>query len=131
MNLARKILGPKSKYDQTLPFTYYAVAHREIGFEEFTQQYYADTICGLVRYLDKKNIPPEAVNLYGAYANGKDQELEISSCLDQNGNWLYRPDICESMETCYKNTKNDCYRGHFRKGRCNFDDRSRAGSGPY
>jgi hypothetical protein len=130
MNLARMILGPKSKYDQTLPFTYYAITHQEIGLEEFTQQYYADTICGLVQYLDKKNIPPETVSLYGAYVNGKDKILETTSCTDQNGTWLSRPTICESMETCYKKTKNDCYRGHQKNGRCNFDDRSNTGSGP-
>ncbi len=131
MNLVRKILGPKSKYDQSLPFTYYAVAYQEIEFGEFAQQYFADTICGLVSYLEKKNIPPEAVRLYGAYANNEDKTLDIASCIDQNGKWLCRPNICSSLEIYYKNTNNDCYRGHRRKGRCNFDDRNGVGTGPH
>ncbi len=131
MQLIKKILGPKSKYDRTLPFTYYAITNQEFGHAEFEQQFFADTICGLVSYLEEKNIAPEVVNLYGAYVDGNDKPLAVESCLDNNGKWLGRPDICSSMEACYKKTKNDCYRGHRRKGRCNFDDRNRAGSGPF
>ncbi len=56
MNIARKILGPKSKYDSTIPYTYKAEINVLQGVEAdpLFIQCFADTLCGLVEYL--KNI---------------------------------------------------------------------------
>ena len=67
MGIVRKILGPLSKYDKTLPYTYMAKVTIIEGDDDLSNYYFADTICGLVEHLDKNNIEPDDVELFGCY----------------------------------------------------------------
>ena len=78
MGIIRTFLGPKSKYDKSLPYTYEARIDMLSGQgdEPLYNHYIADTVCGLIEYLDNENILPDAVQLYGIYL-GKEIPLEI------------------------------------------------------
>ena len=120
MSLLEKILGPKSKYDKTLPYTYEARIRILEGSEEYNS-YLSDTICGLVEYLHRNDIKPEEVQIIEVYQK---QEFPIDAKLfatpDQQ--WLFKPDICRSFEEHYK--------GHIQHNTCSFNDRDCKGSGP-
>ena len=57
--IKRKILGPRSKYDDTLPYTYMARVPAIEGDDELFSYYFADTICGLIEYLYENDIKQE------------------------------------------------------------------------
>ena len=59
--IKRKILGPRSKYDDTLPYTYMARVPAIEGDDELFSYYFADTICGLIEYLYENDIKQEEV----------------------------------------------------------------------
>ncbi|MFQ5584477.1 MAG: hypothetical protein ACE5GL_08600 [Calditrichia bacterium] len=130
MGVIRKILGPRSKYDRSLPYTYMARVPLLEGEKELYSHYFSDTICGLVEYLDKNNIEPDEVELFGVYLK-KEIPLEKEYCLSAEGRWLRRPEICRSLEEHYKQTLEHRYKGHVEKEICDFDDRDRSGDGPY
>lgn len=127
MSLIRTFLGPESKYDKSLPFTYLAMLPVVEGDDELYSYFFSDTICGLVEYLDKNDIEPETVQLRGVYLK-QEIPLDINLCTDSKGNWLSRPDICKSLETHFKETLEERYKGHLEEGDCAFDDRSSQGS---
>lgn len=130
MSIRSSLFGPTSKYDRTLPYTYVARV-REIGGDDaVTSAYFADTICGLIDYLDANNIPSADVGLYGLYVD-REIALDIQYCIDENGDWLQRPDICHSLETHYRETLDLQYKGHREDEPCEYEDRDRQGSGPY
>ena len=130
MSIIRKFLGPKSKYDKSLPYTYLAKAPIIEEDPELVSHYFADTICGLVEYLDKQKISPEEVELFGIYK--KDEiKLDKKILLDDRGNWLLRPEICNALEIHFEKTKDELYKGHFELEECSFDDREREGEGPH
>ena len=130
MGIIRKIVGPKSKYDKSLPYTYMARIPIFPGDNEIYNQYFADTICGLIGYLDENKIDPLDVEIFGLY-RGYEIMLDKKLCLDENYNWLSRPDICKSMESHFNKTLEIQYKGHDENSDCSFDDRSRKGIGPY
>ncbi len=130
MGVIRKILGPKSKYDKSLPYTYMAESPVIEGDEELFSYYFADTICGLVEYLDKNDIKPEEVKLFSLYKS-KEIELEKELCTDENGEWLQVPHICSVLEDHYSRTGNELYKGHIEKHECSFEDRDRQGIGAH
>ena len=120
MSLLEKILGPKSKYDKTLPYTYEARIRILEGSEE-CNSYFADTICGLVEYLHRNDIKPDEVQIIEVYQK---QEFPIDAKLfaTPDHQWLFKPDICRSFEEHYK--------GHIQDNICSFNDRDCKGSGP-
>lgn len=128
MSVLEKVIGPLSKYDKTLPYTYMAKVTAVEGIEELFSYYFADTICGLIDYLDAHDIQPQDVELYGMYQK-QEIPLEKDLCLDENKKWLERPKICHSLETKYKETLEARYKGHAEKDRCLFEDRDRKGRG--
>ena len=130
MDILKKIIGPKSKYDKTIPFTYMARVSIIPADEELNNYYYADTICGLIEYLDKKNIQPEECEIYGIYLK-KEIPFKVKSCVDESGHWLKKPRICRALEEHFKETFQEIYKGHVVSGPCSFDDRDTRGSGPY
>ncbi len=132
MSLIRKFLGPKSKYDRNLPYTYEAKIDvlKWKGAEPMYSYHLSDTVCGLVEYLDTNNITPEEVEIFGIYLK-KEIPLEKKYCLSDDGKWLRRPAICRSLEEHYKNSMEEQYKGHIANGECAFDDRDRGGSGQY
>jgi len=97
------------------------------GDTDLYSYYFSDTICGLIEYLDETEIEPDLVQLFGVYQK-QEIPLDINLCTDLDGNWLSRPDICRSLETHFKNSLEERYKGHREEGDCSFDDRSRKGS---
>ena len=126
MKRVRNIIGPLSKYDKSLPYTYSAEVRAIEGDDELLSHYFADTICGLVEYLDNHNIAPSNVELFGLYLENE-IPLEKERVISPNGEWLSRPDICRALEEHYKKTLDERYKGHIDKGECSFEDRDREG----
>lgn len=132
MSIIRKILGPRSKYDKTLPYTYSAKIDVLNGAakEPIYSYYYSSTICGLIRFLDENGIGPNEVQLFGIYQKTEIQ-LDNKYCVNAEGKWMKIPDLCRSLEIHYKDTLEACYKGHIEKSECMFDDRDKTGRGPY
>jgi hypothetical protein len=130
MGIIRKIVGPKSKYDRSLPYTYMARIPAFDGDSEFYAHYFADTICGLIEYLEESGINSSDAELFGIYLK-EEILLDKKYCTSENGKWLHRPEICKSLEKHYKNTLERQYKGHIEKSDCSYDDRNRTGSGPH
>jgi len=130
MGIISKVIGPKSKYDKSLPYTYMAKIPAFEKEEELFNYYFADTICGLIEHLDENDIRPEETQLYGLYKK-EEVLLEKKYCLTADGKWLQKPYICKSLENRFKKTLEDLYKGHKEKEACSFEDRDRKGSGPY
>lgn len=130
MGIIRKILGAKSKYDFSLPYTYLAKVPIIEGFDELFSYYYSDTLCGLIELLNDENVLPKEVKLFGIYNKGE-IELDKTVCTDKNEKWLLRPDLCNALEEYFNLTKNELYKGHKELEECSFEDRDRAGEGPF
>ena len=130
MGLVRKILGPKSKYDKTLPYTYMASKQIIEDDDELSSYYFADTLCGLVEYLDANGISPGDVKIFGLYKN---EEIELDKSifiLDEN-EWLKPPQLCSVLEEHYSRTGDELYKGHIEKHECSFEDREKEGIGAH
>ena len=120
MNLVRKILGPDSKYVADLPYTYEARV-AVIEGEELTNSYFADTICGLVDYLQAEGIAPAQVRILEIFEGGED-EIPAGLYSRDGETWRHRPEICHTFS--------EHYPGHIAEGTCSFRDRDRRGFGP-
>lgn len=120
MSLLEKILGPKSKYDNSIPYTYEARIGIIEGSDEYNS-YFSDTICGLVEYLHRNGIKPDEVQIIEVY---RERELALDANLfaTPDHQWLFKPDICRSFE--------EHYPGHIQEYGCTFNDRDCAGTGP-
>jgi len=118
MAAMKKIFGPKSKYDKQLPYTYEAridtLEHQ--GNEPVYDYYFSDTVCGVVEYLEENHYLPNEVEIFEIFRD-KESPIQITHCLDSNGNWLVRPELCESMQKHYI--------GHINEHCCSYRDRSR------
>jgi hypothetical protein len=130
MGVIRKFLGPKSKYDKSIPYTYMARVPVLEGESDLYNFYFGDTICALIEYLDNQDIEPEHVELLGLYKK-EEIPIEVESCISKDGKWLKRPNICKSLEEQYRNTLQEKFKGHVEIGSCDYEDRERKGSGPY
>ena len=115
MDLVRKFIGPKSKYQKDLPYTYEARVNLMDSDGEFNS-YISDTICGLVKYLKDKDIDPSAVEIFELY-NDKEVNLEVAYCLSPMGKWLNRSQLCKSFR--------EYYPGHIGRSGCTFKDRDK------
>ena len=122
MPIVRKMLGAKSKYDKSLPYTYMARVPVIEGEKDLYNFYYADTICGLIEYLAENEISPQETELFGLFRK-EEIPMKKSHFLSGKGKWLRRPQICRTLEAHYK--------GLVEHDTCAFDDRERQGSGPY
>ncbi|MDK9704759.1 MAG: hypothetical protein OEL20_16650 [Sulfuritalea sp.] len=120
MSLLDKILGPKSKYDGSLPYVYEA---RIRMFEEGDEykSYFSDTVCGLIEHLHRQRIDPDGVTIFEVY---QEQEAPIDSRLFTTADrqWMFKPDICRAFEQHYP--------GHIHGRDCSFKDRDRGATGP-
>lgn len=119
MELLDRIIGPRSKYNDDIPYTYEARV-KIIDDKEYNS-FYADTICALVEFLEKKKIKPDGVDLYEIFKD-KENKLNREYCVSDNGEWLSRKQLCVSF------TKR--YPGHIHANCCTFDDRERDVEGP-
>ncbi len=120
MNLVREVLGPRSKYDKSLPYTYEARVPIFAGSEEFNA-YVADTICGLVECLSASDVSPDEVQIFEVYEEGE-RPVEVALFASDDNQWLFRPHLCESFKAHYP--------GHIEGGHCTFEDRDGACEGP-
>ena len=124
MKIVHKLLGPRSKYVKKIPYTYEARVDELAGKgkEPVYSYYYADTLCGLLEYLEKNDVAPENVEIFEVYQKG-DNKVMTKFCVDNKNHWLKRPDICKSLH--------DRYIGHIDEDHCTYRDRDRKGKGPY
>lgn len=129
MGIIRKFLGPKSKYDESLPYTYLAKVKILEDNDELYSHYFADTICSLVEYLYERKILPNEVELYGVYRSDEIQ-LNKNICMNTNGGWLLKPEICNALQDHFNETNDELYKGHTGEGSCCFDDREKECDGP-
>ena len=122
MNVIRKVLGPKSKYDPTIPYTYKAEINvlQGVKTEPLFIQCFADTLCGLLDYLKEHNYEANEVALLEITLKGE-TEIRKELCVNKKGEWLSRPAICHSLEGNYL--------GHIDEKSCSYRDRDRQGSG--
>jgi len=120
MNLVREILGPRSKYDKTIPYTYEARVPIYEGSEEFNA-YVADTICSLVEYLNENDIAPDEVQIFEVYQE-REMPIDVALFATADNHWLFKPQLCESFKIHYP--------GHIEGGHCSFEDRDGKCEGP-
>ena len=121
MGILDKVLGPASKYDQRLPYTYEARVVVS-GVPGMTERYISDTLCGLLERLWEEKADPENVTIREIHTEG-DMPILTKHCVSADGTWLRRPESCRLFEARYT--------GHERTGRCCYRDRSRDADGPY
>ncbi len=119
MSLMEKIIGPKSKYDRSIPYTYEARIRIVDGSDEYNSCF-SDTICGLVKYLHKNGISPAEVQIVEVYQD-RESSIDVRLFTTSDRQWLFKPDICRSFE--------EHYRGHIHENTCTFRDRDCRGVG--
>ena len=120
MSWAERLIGPQSKYDDSLPYSYEARVS-VLEWDDAYNSYYSDTICGLINFLRQKNIQPNQVTLHEIY-QGNEAKVETCLCLDDHDLWLSRPNLCKSLHGCNKR--------HIGSKHCSFQDQSRVAYGP-
>ena len=120
MSMLSKVIGPKSKRNIALPFTYEARVPIVTG-QGLYNYYMSDTICGLIEYLEKAEITPAGVEISEVYQDGENIIPQVFYTTEA-GDWLHKPQICR----CFS----DHYEGHISDGSCSFRDRDRDGIGP-
>jgi hypothetical protein len=130
MGIIKNFIGPSSKYNKSIPYTYIAKVKILDRDDDLVNHYFSDTICGLIEYLNENNILPEDVELTGCYKN-KEIAIDKNYCVSEEGKWLEPPQICHSLEEHYKQTMEEQYKGHVELGECAYEDRNREGSGPF
>jgi hypothetical protein len=130
MSIRSALFGPASKYNRDIPYTYVARIQAIEGDEDLINEYFADTICGLIDYLKSHEIQPKDVRLLGLYLK-QEIALDITYCINEQGDWLSPPRLCHELEEHYLQTMEHVYKGHVEHGACSYDDRNRQGSGPY
>ena len=131
MGIVETVMGPRSKRDKGLPYTYEAWVDilDGQGREPVYDHYFSSTICGLIEYLDEKDLQPVDVRLYGVY-RGRKTRMAMELFTSDDESWVMRPELCHVLEETFKRTRDECYRGHVEIGLCAFEDRDRMGSGP-
>jgi hypothetical protein len=121
MSVLRHVLGPKSKYDHRLPYTYEAKV-LVTGVAGMSQSWVCDTLCGLLEKLADERAAPGEVTIREIRPEGEVPIL-VEHCLAADGTWLRRPAACRMFEALYA--------GHEKSGRCCYRDRSRHADGPF
>jgi hypothetical protein len=121
MSLLDRVLGPESKYDHRLPYTYEATV-AVAGVPGMKQSWVCDTLCGLLEKLSEEKVAPSEATIFEVRPEGE-VRLLVEHCVDPDGMWLRRPEACRSFE--------EHYAGHERKGQCCYRDRSREAEGPF
>jgi len=125
MGIVKSVIGPKSKYEQGIPYTYEARIDPldGLGDDSDKQFYYSDTLCGLIHYLDENQIAPKDVTLIVLF---NDEEIEIDpGPMMQEERWLKRPRLCRSLENHFQNSNQKEYIGHEKHSDCTYTDRDK------
>ena len=100
MSQLKKVLGSQSKYERSLPYSYMATVHINEKGNNMSFNYFDDTICGLIEYLDENHIKPKDVQLSGVYRK-KEISLEMEYCLTPAGKWISDPTAYASLNEKY------------------------------
>jgi hypothetical protein len=119
MNLLDRVLGPESKYDRRLPYTYEA---RVAGAPGATTSWVCDTLCGLLEKMAEEKVAPAEAVILEIRPEGE-VPVPVPRCLAADGSWLRRPEACRVFE--------ELFTGHEKSGRCGYRDRSREADGPF
>lgn len=115
MSIFEKILGPKSKYDRSLPYTYEArIPVFEDGSEH--KSCLSDTICGLVEHLRGSGVRPGEAQIFEIF-EARESPIDARLFSTADGQWLSKPEICRAFEAHYP--------GHIQENTCSFRDRER------
>jgi hypothetical protein len=120
MGILGNLIGPISKYDKSLPYTYEARVLIIEGEEEHNT-YLSDTICGLIKYLEKNKLKPKEVEIYEIFQK-EENLIQTDFYTSKEGDWLKRPELCQLFQ--------EHYAGHIYEGGCSFEDRDCNGIGP-
>ncbi len=119
MSVIRKILGPRSKYDRSLPYTYRArVAIAADG--EISNDFFSDTVCGLIDFLHSDGFEPATVEILEVY-QGKETVIDQRLYSTADGGWVRGPQLCSAFEKHYP--------GHIEGQICSFRDRDKSVAG--
>jgi hypothetical protein len=113
MSIVSKLIGPQSKYDKSIPYTYEARVPVIEG-EEAYNSYMADTICGLINCLDKNKIAHDEVTIYEIFEE-EEKFIDHNLYVSKEGRWLTKSELCQSFKEHYK--------GHISDSGCSFEDR--------
>jgi len=120
MGILDNVLGPQSKYDKMLPYTYEARMPIIEGDAEYNS-YLSDTICGLVKYLTENSIDSQEVEIYEIFAD-KEKLIPKQLYTLETGAWMSQKGMCQSFK--------DHYEGYIYEDGCVFEDRNCKGVGP-
>jgi hypothetical protein len=131
MEVINSVVGPRTKRNTCLPYTFEArvdilAGH---GHQPVFNHYYSSTICGLISHLDSLGFFPRDVELFGAF-RGRQTGMAMQLFTTQEGRWVQRPELCGVLEKHFKISREECYRGHAQEGPCCFEDRDRECFGP-
>jgi len=123
MDIIKKLVGPKSKYEKSLPYTYEARVGIIEGDEagEDYNSYISDTICSLVEQLTQKEVNPGHVEIFEIFED-KEKGIKKELYITEDGLWRKRQEMCQSFSTHYD--------GHIYPGGCTFQDRDIKGVVP-
>ena len=120
VGILRNLLGPKSKYDKSIPYTYEARVAIIEGSEDYNS-YFSDTVCSLVEHLDQNSVNPAEVEIFEIYQD-REKGIEHNLYSTEAGVWLKREQMCHSFKQLYD--------GHIHPGGCTFEDRVFEGISP-
>ena len=120
MDLIRKAIDPESRYSSEIPNTYEARVAVLDNNNEY-ESYIADTICALVQHLAAHNISADNVEIFEIFKQDR-KALNISFCITQDGKWLDRRGLCQSLKAHYP--------GHITTSHCSFAERGHIVTGP-
>ncbi len=111
MSLSEKILD--SEHDNTLPYIYRAKRPIIEGEEDFTSDWFADTLCVLCLNLQKLGEEPEFIQIYECF-NDREVEIPKQAYMDARGQWLRKKELCHAHQR-YGRVANE--------NNCSFQDR--------
>jgi len=87
MGIIKKFIGPSSKYDDSIPYTYIAKVRIIERDDNLVNHYFSDTICGLIECLSSNNILPEDAELFACYQKKKSRLIRNIVFLKTENGW--------------------------------------------
>ena len=82
------------------PYTYQAIVNIIDEDDSIQVSYFADTICGLVTFLNKRGEEPGRTKIFEIY-QGEETLIPDHCYLGEDGRWLSRQQLCHPMTSRY------------------------------
>lgn len=101
--------------NNTFPYTYQAVVNILDEDDSIQVSYFADTICGLITFLNKRRENPGRTRVFEIY-RGQETLIPSQCYLRADGCWCSRHELCHPMTSRYGKPG--------REGSCPFQGRS-------